>query len=138
MAPLLLAIAAFFALGLVWIVTDRRAPERVYDVLSSANTSPTGTSQALAYLARRGKSVMLTRAVGHAQLEPNAVLFRLAHEVPLLFDPEELGEKEVGPPRPKEPPLLSDAEDAFVRRGGRVVIGGHVGVLPQKAPANNT
>jgi hypothetical protein len=138
MAPLLLAIAAFFALGLVWIVTDRRAPERVYDVLSSANTSPTGTSQALAYLARRGKSVMLTRAVGHAQLEPNAVLFRLAHEVPLLFDPEELGEKEVGPPRPKEPPLLSDAEDAFVRRGGRVVIGGHLGVLPQTLPGDNT
>jgi hypothetical protein len=133
-APLVLAVALFFALGILWIVTDRRASERVYDDFSSANTSPKGTSQAAAYLARRGKSAMLTRAIEHAAVEPDAVIFRLTHELPIFFDPEDLGEKEIGPPRPKEQPLLSDAEDAFVRRGGRIVIGAHMGALPSTTP----
>lgn len=137
-APLLLAIAAFFALGILWIVTDRRASERVYDEYSSANTSPKGVSQAAAYLARRGRSQMLTRPIEHAGLERNAVVFRLTHELPLFFDPEDLGEKEVGPPRPKEQPLLSDAEDAFVRAGGRVVVGAHMGALQVLTPKEST
>lgn len=136
-APLLFAIAAFFALGILWIVTDRRASERVYDDYSSANTSPKGLSQAAAYLARRGKSEMLTRAVPDAGLERNAVVFRITHELPIFYDPEALDEKQVGPPRPQESPLLSDAEDAFVRRGGRMVIGAHLGALPTRTPAQN-
>ncbi|HVE72902.1 MAG TPA: hypothetical protein VNI54_16160 [Thermoanaerobaculia bacterium] len=134
-APLVIAVALFFALGIVWIVTDRRAAERVYDELSSANTSKNGLSQAAAYLARRGKSQMLTRPVEHAGVEPNAVLFRITHELPRYFDPEELDdEKQFGPARPKELPLLTDAEDAFVRRGGRVVIGAHAGALQSVTP----
>jgi len=132
--PLLLAIAVFFALGILWIVTDRRASERVYDELSSANTSKKGLSQASAYLARRGKTGMLTRRIEHAPVEANAVIFRITHELPRFFDPEDLNEKEFGPPRPKERPLLSDAEDAFVRRGGRVVIGAHIGALRSVTP----
>jgi hypothetical protein len=135
--PLLLAIAVFFALGILWIITDRRAAERVYDEYSSPNTSPKGLSQAAAYLARRGKSTMLTRPIEHANVEPNAVVFRLTHELPTLFDPEDLDDKQVGPPRPKELPLLTDAEDAFVRRGGRVVIGAHIGALQPVTPKEN-
>ena len=138
LAPLLLAIAAFFALGVLWIVTDRRASERMYDEYSSANTSPNGTSQAAAYLASRGKSQMLTRGLEHAGVERNAVVFRLAHELPLVFDPEDLGENEVGPPRPKEQPLLTGAEDAFVRAGGRFVIGAHKGALQYVTPKERT
>ena len=138
-APLVLAVALFFALGIVWIVTDRRAAERVYDNLSSANTSKTGLSQAAAYLARRGKSQMLTRPIEHAGVEPNAVLFRITHELPRFFDPEVLDDdKTFGPPRPKELPLLTDAEDAFVRRGGRVVIGAHIGALQSVTPTTTT
>ena len=136
--PLLLAIAVFFAIGILWIVTDRRASERVYDEFSSANTSKQGLSQASAYLARRGKAGMLTRRLEHAPVEANAVIFRLTHELPLFFDPEDLNEKEFGPPRPKERPLLSDAEDAFVRRGGRVVIGAHIGALRSVTPKVTT
>jgi hypothetical protein len=133
--PLLLAIAAFVAIGVVWIVSDQRASERVYDELSSANTSDAGLSQAYAYLARRGKAAMLTRPLGRDPIEPNAVVFRVTHNLPLFFDPEALNDDEFGPPRPKEKPLLSDAEDAFVRRGGRVIVAAHLGLLPSGSPA---
>lgn len=123
--PLLLAIGAFLGISLLWIVADRRASERVYDDYSSANTSNKGLSQAAAYLARRGKSVMLTRRLGRDPIERDAVVFRLTDRLPFFFDPEDLAEGEIGPPRPREQPLLSDDEDAFVRRGGRVVIGVH-------------
>lgn len=129
-APLILAILAFATIGILWIITDRRATERVYDDFSSANTSDTGLSQAFAYLGRRGKTAMLTRPLGREPIEANAVVFRVTHDLPLFFDPEDLAEKEVGPPRPKEKALLSDAEDAFVRRGGRMVLAAHLGLLP--------
>jgi len=125
---------AFVVVTVAWIVTDRRASERVYDDYSSANTSDTGLSQAAAYLARRGKMAPLTRPVGREPIEANAVLFRVTHEVPLFFDPEDLEENEMGPPRPREQALLSDAEDAFLRRGGRIVIASHTGLLPVGTP----
>jgi len=134
-APLLLAIALFATIGLLWIVTDRRAAERVYDELSSANTSTAGVSQAAAYLGRRGKSAMLVRPISRTPLEGDAVVFRLTTKLPLYFDPAALDDKFVGPPRPMERPLLNDAEDAFVRRGGRMVIGAHTGALPAATPA---
>jgi len=134
--PLLLAIAAFVAIGVVWIISDQRASERVYDEFSSANTSDAGVSQAYAYLARRGKAAMLTRPLGRHPIEANAVVFRLAHELPIFFDPEDLNENEFGPPRPKQRPLLSDAEDAFVRHGGRVIIGAHMGALTTGSPTD--
>ncbi|HUR81264.1 MAG TPA: hypothetical protein VM733_10895 [Thermoanaerobaculia bacterium] len=136
--PLVLAIAVFFILGIAWIITDRRAAERVFDDYSSQNTGTTGLSQAAAYLARRGRSAMLTRQVQHAGVEANAVVFRITHELPLYFDPEDLDEKKFGPPRPRENPLLSDAEDAFVRHGGRMVVGAHIGALEVVTPVEQT
>ena len=138
LAPLLLAVTLFATIGVLWIVTDRRASERVYDELSSANTSTAGVSQAAAYLGRRGKSAMLVRPVTRTPLEANAVVFRLTDELPLFFDPADLDDTQIGPPRPKERPLLNDAEDAFVRRGGRMVIGAHTGALPAGTPAKKT
>jgi hypothetical protein len=135
--PLLLAIAAFVAVTVSWIVTDRRASERVYDDYSSANTADSGLSQAAAYLARRGRTSPLTRPLGRQPIEADAVVFRITHEVPLLFDsPEDLEKNEIGPPRPKQQRLLSDAEDAFVRHGGRMVIASHLGLLPSATPAS--
>jgi hypothetical protein len=127
--PLLIAIAAFAGFGLLWIITDERAAQRVYDVYSSANTSDNGLSLASGYLARRTTVAMLTRPIGREAIEPNAVVFRVTKELPTFFDPESLEQNEIGPPRPKRRPLLNDAEDAFVRKGGRFVIAAEEGAL---------
>ena len=136
--PLLLAIAAFAAIGLLWIVADRRASERVYDEYSSANTSDSGVSQASAYLARRGKVSMLTRTIGRDPIEPDAVVFRLTDKLQMFFDPEDLEGDQVGPPRPRELPILSDADDAFVRNGGRMIVGAHIAMLQPATPSENS
>lgn len=128
-APLLLAALAFLACGVLWIVTDRRASQRVYDEYSSSNTSPEGLSLAAGYLARQRKVGTLTRSFGRTPLEPDAVVFRMADRLPIFFDPEDLDEKQIGPPKPKERPLLNDAEEAFVRKGGRMIVGARVGLL---------
>lgn len=127
--PLLLASIAFLSFTFLWIVTDRRASQRVYDAYSSLNTADEGLSLASGYLAKQRKVAMLTRALGRTPIERNAVVFRMADRVPTFFDPEDLDEKQVGPPKPKERPLLNDAEEAFVRRGGRLIVGARVGVL---------
>jgi hypothetical protein len=127
--PLLVAIAAFAGFGMLWIITDERASQRVYDKYSSANTSDEGLSLASAYLARRTPVAMLTRPVGRVPIEANAVVFRITEELATFFDPEDLDEKQFGPPRPRQQPLLSNAEHAFVRGGGRVVIATEAGAL---------
>ena len=127
--PLLVTAVAFVALGLIWIVTDRRAAQRVYDEYSSANTSKNGLSLAAGYLAKRGKVSMLSRPLGRTTIERNAVVFRVVDSLPIFFDPEELEADEFGPPRPKVKPLLNDDEMAFVRRGGRFVIAANRGGL---------
>lgn len=127
--PLLLAIAAFAGFGLLWIITDERAARRVYDIYSSANTSDEGLSLASGYLERRTRVAMLTRPVGRKPIARNAVVFRVTKELPTFFDPEDLEKNQFGPPRPKQRPLLNDAEDAFVRGGGRFVIAAEEGAL---------
>lgn len=131
--PLLLAAAAFLAFGILWIVTDRRAPRRIYDTYSSANTSEEGLSLAEGYLAKHGKAGTLTRSLARTlasgDIERNAVVFRVSDSLPVLFDPEDLDDKQFGPPKPKERPLLSDAEDAFVRNGGRMILAASSGLL---------
>jgi hypothetical protein len=77
---------------------------------------------------------MLTRPLGREPIERDAVVLRVTHELPLFFDPEDLGEKEFGPPRPRERALLGDDEDAFVRRGGRMIVATHIGALPAGTP----
>src|SRR5882672_6349138 len=109
--PLLLAALAFLAFGILWIVTDRRASQRVYDEYSSANTSPEGLSLAAGYLGKQRKVGTLTRSLARTPVERNAVVFRMADRLPIFFDPEDLDEKQIGPPKPKERPLLSDAEE---------------------------
>jgi hypothetical protein len=72
---------------------------------------------------------MLTAPFGRDAIESNAVVFRVAKTLPLFFDPETLDEKAVGPPKPKEQPLLDHDEEAFVRGGGRFVIAAQSGAL---------
>jgi hypothetical protein len=127
--PLVLALLMFAVGSVLWIVTDRRALQRVYDVYSSANTSKDGLSLASGYLAKTRKVSMLTRPLGREPIERNAVVFRIAEEMPRFFDPEDLDPKEFGPPRPKRLPLLNEKDEAFVRGGGRVVLAARKGML---------
>ncbi|MGN6182512.1 MAG: hypothetical protein ACTHQM_02530 [Thermoanaerobaculia bacterium] len=136
--PLIIAIAAFAGFGLLWIITDERAAQRVFDKYSSANTSDEGLSLASGYLARRTRVSMLTKSVARSQFEANAVIFRVTEELPTFFDPEELDDNEVGPPRPKRRPLLNDAEDAFVRNGGRFIIAAESGALDMTSIESTT
>ncbi|MEA2491319.1 MAG: hypothetical protein QOH21_3111 [Acidobacteriota bacterium] len=129
-APLVLAIVLFAAAGLLWIVSDRRAAQRIYDELSTASTGDRGLSLAAGYLGKTRKVRTLTRPFGREPVEANAVVFRFAAELPIYFDPEELDPRQFGPPKPKRSPLLNDAEEAFVRRGGRFIIGARDNVLP--------
>ena len=119
---IILAAAAFVTLAILWIVTDRRASQRIYDVYSSANTSPKGLSLAYGYLAKNHKVAMLTRALGRAPVERDAVVFRVVDDVPTRFDPEDLEGDQFGPPRPRREVLLQPAEETFVRDGGRLII----------------
>jgi hypothetical protein len=126
---LALALIAFFTLAVLWIVTDRRASQRVYDTYSSANTSASGFSLAAGYLARRTKVSTLTRPLGRVPIERNAVVFRVAKEIPVFFDPQDLDPKQFGPPKPKRQALLNERDEDFVRRGGRMVLASCCGLL---------
>jgi hypothetical protein len=142
--PLVVAIIAFFLGALVWLGGSRRVARHVFDELSTANTSEDGLSLAARYLGRSRKVSMLTRPLGLAGLERNAVVFRTgllmpfgrAEEIEQEDDdaekkkkdekPKKIGKKkdEKKKPETKElpPPMLSDAEADWVRSGGRVVI----------------
>jgi hypothetical protein len=124
-----LALAAFAAVAVLWIVTDRRAPQRVYDTYSTANTSENGLSLASGYLAKHTKVGTLNRPLGREPIERNAVVFRVADDIPVFFDPEDLEPKQFGPPKPKRRSLLNDRDEAFVRRGGRMVLAACCGML---------
>ncbi|HEV7767142.1 MAG TPA: hypothetical protein VGQ76_19225 [Thermoanaerobaculia bacterium] len=126
---LVLAFVMFATISILWIVSDRRAAQRVYDHYSSANTSEGGLSLAAGYLAKKRKVAMLTRPLGREPIEQNAVVFRITEELPRFFDPEQLDDKQIGPPKPKQPPLLNEKEEAFVRNGGRIVIAARQGLL---------
>lgn len=120
--PLIVAVVMFAAVAILWIVTDRRAMQRVYDDYSSANTANEGLSLASGYLAKQRKVSMLTRPVGREPIERNAVVFRVTEELPRYFDPEDVEQRQFGPPLPKRLPLLNDRDEAFVRSGGRIVL----------------
>lgn len=134
--PLVLALLMFAVGSVVWIVTDRRALQRVYDDYSSANTSKDGLSLAFGYLAKTRKVAMLTRPLGREPIEENAVVFRIAEQMPRFFDPEDLDPKQFGPPRPKRLPLLSAKDEAFVHGGGRVVLSARGGMLDTTTATN--
>jgi hypothetical protein len=116
--PLLLAIAAFFIAGLIWIGSKRVA---VYAFApgSALNTSPGGSSLAYSYLAHRGTVKMLTTPLRNGTLANDAILFRIDSYDSLDFDDDE----ERGNKKTKAVPFfLAAADEAFVRGGGRLVL----------------
>ena len=123
-APLVIAVIAFAAFGIFWIVSDRRAPQRIYDHYSTANTSADGLSLAAGYLRAHHKVALLTRPLARVKVERDAVIFRISDEPAFFFDPADLESNKIGPPKPRIRALLNDAEEAFVRGGGRLVLAG--------------
>jgi hypothetical protein len=129
MASLVIVVMAFAFTAVLWIITDRRAAQRVYDEYSTANTSEKGLSLAAGYLGKERKVASLTRPLGRQPIESNAVVFRVTKELPVYFDPSDLEGKEVGPPKPRRRPLLNDRDEAFVSGGGRLVLAARHGML---------
>jgi len=148
--PLLLAIAAFFVLAVVWIGNDRTISERAFDDFSIENTSPAGLSIAFRYLQRTGHRVFRLDGPLRGNAVPaNAVLIRAGVlEDPSFVDDEETaprktkgkgtgkGKKQIKPaaPRPTRnvTPLLTSIEDQWVRGGGRLILGSPVSFGPLK------
>ncbi|HEV7919972.1 MAG TPA: hypothetical protein VGR02_04185 [Thermoanaerobaculia bacterium] len=154
--PLILAIAAFFLGALAWLGGSRRVTRHVFEERSAANTSGKGLSLAYRYLAReaphppsapspraggegrgegpRRKVSMLTKPLGLAGLEPDAVVFRTGLLVLIGREEHLEQEKDDKKQDPKKkndkkpevreqaPPMLSDAEADWVHGGGRLVI----------------
>lgn len=141
--PLILVAAAYVAASLLWIANDRRIAQQTFETFSAANTSDSGYSLAMKYLARSGKrNVNMLTTPPDATLPANAVVFR-AIEGKMAFslkdllkgqpqqdddDSEEATKQKPAPKKKTKPklkhvePLLSNDEDAFVRNGGRFVI----------------
>ena len=118
--PLLLAVAAFFIAGAIWINSSRVA-SHAFEPGSALNTSPAGTSLAYAYLGHRGMVRMLTTPFRSAAVPQNAVVFRFdTDEEDPRLDEEDPSDKKT--PLKTAPPLITPAEDEFVRAGGRLVI----------------
>src|SRR5437016_13246174 len=74
--PLLLAVAAFFIAGALWI-GSRSAANFAFREGSALNTSAAGTSLAFAYLRRGGMVKMFTTPLRNGALPGNAVVFRI-------------------------------------------------------------
>jgi hypothetical protein len=119
--PLLLAIAAFFIAGAIWIGSNRVAGHAFREA-SALNTSPTGTSLAYAYLGRRGMVKMLTTPLRDGALPANAIVFRVDSYAQDSDDEDD----ERGDKKTKAVPFfLAPADEEFVRGGGRFVLAGH-------------
>lgn len=122
-------VALYFAVSLLWIGGDRRIARHAYDEFSASNTGPKGVSLASRYLARSGRGVgTLTLALNGRNVAPGAVVFRLQPSPFARFrvDNEELEDEKKGKKKVKThyvTPLLNDEEEAWVRAGGRLVIG---------------
>jgi len=120
--PLLLAVAAFFIAGAIWINSSRVA-SHTFEAGSALNTSPEGTSLAYAYLGHRGIVNLLTTSFRGAVVPPNAVIFRFdLDDDDSSIDDYDPSDKKTAVKTP--PPLITSAEEEFVRGGGRLVIAG--------------
>jgi len=117
--PLLLAVAAFFIAGAIWIGSNRVA-NFAFTPGSVSNTSSTGTSLAYAYLGRRGIVKMLTTPLRNDVVPGNAIVFRIDYADADDFDDED---EERGNKKTKAVPFfLAPADEEFVRGGGRLVL----------------
>jgi hypothetical protein len=145
-----LAVVAYLVAALVWVGNDRRAARAVFPAGSVWNTGDDGLSLAFAYLSARAagqpggaRVAVLTRRLESTPLPPRAVLLRVEPEAGRLAamarrltggDDDEDGDgDETGGQggagrggkasrKAKPEPLLTAAEEDWVREGGRLVL----------------
>jgi hypothetical protein len=142
--PLIAMIVLFYAVAVIWIVTDPRVATHTFDESSAANTSDEGVSLAYAYLHKHRHVEMLTRLVTPDRLATNGVVFRIGRTIePNFLEEQEDEESSDSPPKKKErrlhhkprvSPLLTSDEAEWVEHGGRMVLAmaGAVGPLKQQ------
>ena len=131
-APLVIAVAAFFAAAVTWIGNDRTAGERTFDEFSVENTSESGLSLVFRYLQRSGHRVVRLDEPPRSKLvAPNGVVIRAGSFLSPSFVEEQeetktkTKSKKKAAPKAKfkrYSPLLTTAEDEWVRNGGRLVL----------------
>ncbi|MBV8199975.1 MAG: hypothetical protein JOZ15_05055 [Acidobacteria bacterium] len=145
------AAAAYLAAALLWVGNDRRAARDVFPRGSVWNTGDDGLSLAFAYLSARAAArpapagvAVLTRRLESTPLPPRAVLLRVEPDTTSLgarmhrLESEEDDDTKSGRPAATAgPPLLSAAEEDWVRGGGRLVLAlaGGFGALAVERPA---
>ena len=132
-----LGVLAFAVAGLLWLARGPGGSERARPG-STFDTSPSGSSLALAYLQGRGDPApagRLTRPLRLSEVKPDAVVFRLRPtgfpgRVPVAEaggTREDRDQRKAGSkPAPKgdasDSSLLAPAELAWVEAGGRLVL----------------
>lgn len=131
-----LGALGYFAASLAWLNLSRPLNRSEFAAGSIDNTSPNGLSLAYRYLRSRGGARVLSQPLGAAEVAPGAVIFRVRPDPrPLLHDdPEETGgdeatkagprkgDTETKPKLARQEPLLGQAEEVWVRGGGRLVL----------------
>lgn len=120
-----LAAVAFAAGALAIVDAGGRRADGTFTPGSVYGETPEGLSLAFRYLSERVPVSVLSGRIGAGSLPADAVLFRVRPRrtpFPASIDEETQADGEPSPDA--EPvPLLTPAEDAWVRGGGRLVLG---------------
>lgn len=134
-----LGVLAYFAASLSWLNASRPLNRSAFAAGSVYNTSPDGMSLAYRYLLARTGASVLAQPLDPGEVKPGAVIFRVRPRIEhsLREDPDEseesdkddakrAGTKEKGKQAKRKParqePLLTRAEEDWVRDGGRLVL----------------
>jgi hypothetical protein len=120
----LFAFAAFVIIAAIWIARDRESQRGTYPEGSSFNAGSDGILLAREYLARSGvHAEALTLPLAEAQLPADAIVLRMSpdDDRDRLATPVD-AESDAGVLRRPAGAGLTDAEETFVRGGGRLVL----------------
>ncbi|MGA7614373.1 MAG: DUF4350 domain-containing protein [Thermoanaerobaculia bacterium] len=135
---ILVTTGALTLLLLVVLIWTRSPLREGFGPGSSMSRSPDGLSQAAAYLRRSGSQVgMLSQPIDPIWIEPDAVVLRILPAVNQLLQRDPAGGDE---PVTAPGVILTAAENAWVARGGRLILGiaqdyGAVAVRGLSSPA---
>jgi hypothetical protein len=126
-----LTMILYLALAAAWLARDRAARHHAFEAGSSLRYAADGCSQARAYLAENHAVESLTMPLNDTNVAADGTVFRIDPQMP-PFRPREAkegdkeGKKEENKTGDDEylspPPLLTAAEETWVRQGGRLVI----------------
>ena len=143
-----IAVALYLGLFVYWVMRSHRLRSRSFEHFSSHNVSSDGLSLAIEYLRQRklqnadpAKVTTLSRSFAHAALERDAVVFRIAPSTPPPLLEQDMPDAHEGEETPDEGNdgttdgdteegsddvlprrLLTEPEENWIRRGGRLIL----------------